>query len=250
MIRVESMCKHYGEHAAVRGLSFEVAQGETFALVGPNGAGKTTTLKCLLGLVRPTSGQILLGGEGMTPDCPETRRSMGYVPQKVEFPRSHTAKEVLSFFARLRGLGEAEVAEVVERTGVGTMLGRKAGELSGGMTQRLSLAQALLGRPAVLVLDEPTASLDPEATHEFRALVESLQAEGKTILLCSHLLAEVERVADRALVMVEGAAAATLTLRDAGSDSSIPRLDPGGTPASLEDRFLQAVRQSRVGRCA
>ena len=236
MIRVEGLCKHYGEHVAVRGLSFRVARGETVALVGPNGAGKTTTLKCLLGLVRPTSGTIQLGRGGFSPDQPETRRSMGYVPQKVEFPRSQDVGGVLRFFSRLKGLPESSVAEVVERTALGPIVKRLAGELSGGMTQRLSLAQALLGQPEVLVLDEPTASLDPEATHEFRELIQTLKLEGKTILLCSHLLSEVERVADRALVMVEGTAAATLSMKELGAGHSEP---------SLEERFLEAVRRSR-----
>jgi ABC-type multidrug transport system ATPase subunit len=242
VIHAEGLCKHYGRHAAVRGLSFEVRTGETFALVGPNGAGKTTTLKCLLGLARPSAGSIRLGPRGLPPWEPETRASIGYVPQRVDFPRSHTAGEVLRFFADLRGLGRAEVDDAVERTGIRALLPRRAGELSGGMTQRLGLAQALLGRPEILVLDEPTASLDPEATHEFRALIEELQLEGKTIVLCSHLLAEVERVAHRALVLVEGLAAATL---DLGRWPAPDARGNGGAPASLEERFLEAVRLGR-----
>ncbi len=208
MIRVERLRKRYGAVTALDGLSFEVARGETFALIGPNGAGKTTTLKCLLGLVRPDAGAIALGEEGRAPDDPLARRAMGYVPQRVEFPAGRTSADVLGFFAALRGLGRDAVDAALDRVGMRALAGRRASELSGGYVQRLSLAQALLGDPALLVLDEPTASLDPQATWEFRSLVLALKAQGKTIVLCSHLLAEVERLADRVLILVGGRRAA------------------------------------------
>jgi ABC-type multidrug transport system ATPase subunit len=204
MIRAEALTKTYGSLKAVDALSFEVAEGETFALIGPNGAGKTTTLRILLGLSRPDAGRIAIGRDGLAPGDPATRRDLGYVPQRVEFPHGRTVAEVLRFFADLRGLGGAEVERALRRARLDALAGRRASELSGGYTQRLSLAQALLADPALLVLDEPTASLDPEATWEFRSLVEQLQREGKTILLCSHLLSEVERIADRVLILVDG----------------------------------------------
>ena len=208
MIKVEGVSKRYGAIHAVRELSFEIEPGETFALIGPNGAGKTTTLKMLLGLVRPDAGRIALGPEGRAPHDPGARHELGYVPQRVEFTPGRTVAEVLEFFAALRGLPAAAVGPVLTRVGLEAHAKRRASELSGGYTQRLSLGQALLGDPAVLVLDEPTASLDPEATWEFRTLVEQLQREGRTVLLCSHLLGEVERIADRVLIMVEGRRAA------------------------------------------
>jgi ABC-type multidrug transport system ATPase subunit len=208
MVRAESLTKSYGAVRAVDGLSFEVEHGETFALIGPNGAGKTTTLRLLLGLSRPDRGRILLGPAGLEPHHPEARRDLGYVPQRVEFPPGRTVAEVLGFFAEIRGLDRTNVERALERVRLAPLAARRASELSGGYTQRLSLAQALLADPALLVLDEPTASLDPEATWEFRTLVEQLRREGKTILLCSHLLSEVERVADRVLILVEGRCAA------------------------------------------
>jgi len=208
MIRVRSLVKRYGAITAVDDLSFDVERGETFALVGPNGAGKTTTLKILLGLVRPDGGTIAIGEAGRAPSDPEARRGLGYVPQRVTFPAGRTVREVLAFYAALRGLADVAVDTALDRVGLGTLAGRRAQELSGGMTQRLSLAQALLGEPELLVLDEPTASLDPEATWEFRRLVEGLKREGRTIVLCSHLLGEVERVADRVLILVGGRSAA------------------------------------------
>ena len=193
---------------AVDRLSFEIEHGVTFALIGPDGAGKTTTLRLLLGLSRPDAGRILIGPGALEPHHPEARRDLGYVPQRVEFPPGRTVAEVLAFFAEIRGLDSAMVGAALERVLLTSLADRRASELSGGYTQRLSLAQALLADPALLVLDEPTASLDPEATWEFRTLVEQLRREGKTILLCSHLLSEVERVADRVLILVEGRRAA------------------------------------------
>jgi ABC-type multidrug transport system ATPase subunit len=214
VIRVQAVTKRYGPVVAVDDLSFEVEAGETFALIGPNGAGKTTTLKMLLGLARPDAGRIAVGRQALPPADPRARHDVGYVPQRVEFPPGRTVADVLGFFAELRELPREAVARALERVRLGSHAARRASELSGGYVQRLSLGQALLGDPALLVLDEPTASLDPEATWEFRSLVETLQREGKTILLCSHLLSEVERVADRVLILVDGRRAALERLGD------------------------------------
>jgi len=212
MIQVESLTKSYGPVAAVRDLSFTVARGETFALVGPNGAGKTTTLKVLLGLARPDRGRVTIGPDRLRPDDPRARHALGYVPQRVAFPPGRTVRDVLGFFAALRGLPNDAVDRALARVRLTDLAVRRASTLSGGYTQRLSLAQALLGEPALLVLDEPTASLDPEATWEFRTLVEQLRREGVTVVLSSHLLSEVERVADRVLILVDGRCAALESL--------------------------------------
>lgn len=253
MIHAAGLLKRYGPVVAVDHLSFTVNPGETFALVGPNGAGKTTTLRLLLGLARPDQGTITLGARRLPPHDPEARTDLGYVPQKVEFPRGRTVAEVLRFFADLRELDARAVDRALERVGLMEFAARRACDLSGGYTQRLSLGQALLADPSLLVLDEPTASLDPEATWEFRSLVERLRAEGKTILLCSHLLSEVERVADRVLILVDGrqaalermdelrarqARAARLALEDQnGAHLSVP---------TLEEVFLSVVRKEKV----
>jgi ABC-type multidrug transport system ATPase subunit len=247
MIHVESLRKRYGGVTAIDGLSFDVAAGETFALIGPNGAGKTTTLKCLLGLVRPDDGRIAIGPHSLAPSEPAARASLGYVPQRVEFPTGRTAAEVLGFFAALRGLPPAAVGEALARVGMGELAARRASELSGGYVQRLSLAQALLGDPSLLVLDEPTASLDPQATWEFRSLVLELKANGKTIVLCSHLLSEVERLADRVLILVGGRAAAVesmAALRERQLEATRRLLahDGDARVPTLEEAFLDAVR--------
>ena len=214
MIRVDRLTRRYGAVTAIDELSFEVRPGETFALIGPNGAGKTTTLKCLLGLVRPDHGSIALGREGLPPSDPRGREAIGYVPQRAQFAAGRTVLDVLRFVADLRGLPSTSVQRALSRVSMDDMARRRAEELSGGYAQRLSLATALLGDPELLVLDEPTASLDPQATHEFRTLVQDLQREGRTILLCSHLLPEVERIADRVLILVRGRCAALERLDD------------------------------------
>jgi ABC-type multidrug transport system ATPase subunit len=242
VIEVRGVSKRYGAVTAVRELSFHVARGETFALIGPNGAGKTTTLKMLLGLVRPDTGSIAIGPDRLPPTSPRARAQLGYVPQSVEFPPGRTVSEVLAFFSDLRGLPREAVRRALSRTGLEPLAARRASELSGGYTQRLSLAQALLGDPALLVLDEPTASLDPEATWEFRSLVQSLQKEGRTILLCSHLLAEVERVAHRVLILVDGRAEAVESLE------TLRKRQVELGRSTLEEAFLEVVRSSANGR--
>ncbi len=214
MIHVEHVTKRYGALTAVSDVSFTLDAGETFAIVGPNGAGKTTTLKMLLGLVQPDAGTIALGADKLPPRDPRARRTIGYVPQRADFPPARTVEDVLRFYADVRGLGPDAADRAMHTAGLADYRARRAGELSGGYTQRLALAQALLGDPSVLILDEPTASLDPEATWEFRSLIERLQEHDTTILLCSHLLGEVERIADRVMILVAGRSAAIERLSD------------------------------------
>jgi len=241
MIRVVDIRKKYGPIVAVDGLSFEVQPGETFALIGPNGAGKTTTLKMMLGLARPDRGSIAIGPDRLPPHDPRARERLGYVPQRVEFPPARTAIEILNYFAALRGLPAGAAARALERVGLTDVGPRRASDLSGGYAQRLSLAQALLGEPSLLVLDEPTASLDPEATWEFRSLVERLRREGTTILLCSHLLAEVERVADRVLILLHGRRAALESL------SALRERQMNATRLVIEFREDALVARDRLG---
>jgi Cu-processing system ATP-binding protein len=253
MIEARELRKRYGAVMAVKDLSFTIEPGETFALIGPNGAGKTTTLKIVLGLVRQDHGRVAIGPDRLSPGDARARHHLGYVPQQVEFPAGRTVGEVLATFSDLRGLPRTAVGRALERVGLAAHACRQASQLSGGYTQRLSLAQALLGDPSLLVLDEPTASLDPEATWEFRSLIEQLRREGVTILLCSHLLAEVERVADRVLILVEGTCAALesvgeLRARQASATRLAVEIQDGGAAEqaarALERQGLSFVRRS------
>ena len=208
MIQVEGIAKRYGNVTALAGVTFRVERGEILGVIGPNGAGKTTLLKILLGLVRPDTGRITVNGIDLGRDPRAVRRLIGYVPQRAVFEDTHTGWDALGWIARFRGVNTEAIAASATEAGVDHLLERRVGTLSGGQRQRLSLAASLLGDPPVLLLDEPTASLDPEATATFRRLVERLGDEGRTMLLCSHLLADVERLCDRVLVLLEGRVAA------------------------------------------
>jgi Cu-processing system ATP-binding protein len=206
MIRVEHLIKTFGEHAAVDDVSFEIERGETFALLGPNGSGKTTTLKCVAGLIKPSSGKILIDGFDMWKNPQQAQRRMSYLPQRVSFPDNLTAREVLEFYRRLRKLPPRRVDETLSGTrfDFNGFTDKAVGKFSGGMVQRLGLAVACLPDAPILLLDEPTASLDPEGAIRFREFLLSLKREGKTIVFTSHTLADVERLADRVAILVGG----------------------------------------------
>jgi len=204
MIRYAAFSKHYGRVVAVSGLDLEVRPGETLALIGPNGSGKSTTLKAALGLVRPTRGRVEVDGLDVSREGRRARGRVGYLPQGLSFPDGCSAREVMRYVARLRGYGGGEIEALLERVDLRGAADREAAQLSGGMKQRLGLALALLGAPGALVLDEPTAALDPTGSLAVRDLVREIAAEGKTVLLSSHDLGEVAALADRVAVFVAG----------------------------------------------
>ena len=204
MIRYEGFTKRYGGILAVDALDLEVRRGETVALVGPNGSGKTTSLKALVGLVRPSAGRVFAGGFDASLEGPAARTRLGYLPQRLSFPDGATARDTMRFFARLRGAQGSEAGPLLERVGLDAAADRPVDGFSGGMRQRLGLAIALLGRPVALVLDEPSAALDPSGALLVRDLIREIAAEGTTVLLSSHDLAEVAALADRIAIFVEG----------------------------------------------
>ena len=208
MIRFERFGKSYGEQVAARDVDLEVGDGEVVALLGPNGSGKTTCLKAAAGLILPTSGRVLV--DGLAADRPEARRSLSFLPQKVSFPEALTGREVVDFYRRLRRVPEHRSAEVLRFASLNGAAARTVGTYSGGMVQRLGLAVAALPDGPLLLLDEPTAALDPDGLSAFYELVERRRREGKTILFTSHHLGDVERLADRFAVLVGGRLVALL----------------------------------------
>jgi len=222
MIVYEKFTKQFGDVVAVRELDLHVREGETLALIGPNGSGKTTTLKAALGLVRPSGGRVLVAGADVVTNGRTARARLGYLPQRLSFPEGCTAREVMRLYARLRGADVAESEVLLERVGLLDDADRNADGFSGGMRQRLGLAIALLGRPRALVLDEPTAALDPSGSLLVRDLVESIRADGTTVLLSSHDLAEVEALADRVAVFIAGRLAALGTPADLARALGLP----------------------------
>ncbi len=204
IVQVENLTKRYGSFTAIDGVSFDVGRGQVFALLGPNGSGKTTTMKCLVGLNVATSGQIVVNGVDAIGSSNAARQHISYLPQRVVFPESLTAREILRFHARLRGLSNDVADEALEGARFNGSAHKPVGTFSGGMVQRLGLAVAALASAPVLLLDEPTASLDPEGVVRFRAFVREQRSRGTTVIFSTHLLSEVEQLADRVAVFVGG----------------------------------------------
>jgi ABC-2 type transport system ATP-binding protein len=196
--------KLYGDTAALRGVSFEVGDGELVGLLGPNGAGKSTLTKIACGLVRPTSGEVDVGGHPSR--SREARANLGYLAELFRFPGWMTADELLVLHQRLAASdgGSWERAELLALVGLADSAATRVEAMSKGMQQRLGIAQALVGRPRLLLLDEPTSALDPVGRGIVRTLLAELRNRGTTVLLNSHLLSEVERVCDRVAILNEG----------------------------------------------
>jgi ABC-type multidrug transport system ATPase subunit len=203
MIVVRGLTKRFGPVTAVEDLSFTVEAGEAVALWGPNGAGKSTVLHCLLGIVR-YDGTIELGGCDPHRHGKAARRLVGFVPQQIHLPEDFTVREVVDFFARLKGASPETIPGVLERLGLAAHAEKRVGTLSGGMKQRVALAVALLGDPPILLLDEPTASLDAQSRSDFLYLLGELKRSGKTLLFSSHRQDEILSLADRVLILEQG----------------------------------------------
>src|SRR5215472_2888874 len=204
MIEVRNLTKRFGAVTAIENVSFRVEPGETFALLGPNGSGKTTTLKCMVSLVSPTSGEVLINGINTARKPRESGKLFSYLPQRVAFPENVTAREVLEFYCRLRKLPIERVKAALDRAQFNGFADRLVSEFSGGMVQRLGVAVAFLPDAPLLVLDEPTISLDPEGAFHFREFIASQKREGKTMVFSSHVLSDVDRLADRVAILVGG----------------------------------------------
>jgi Cu-processing system ATP-binding protein len=205
MVSVENVVRHYGLVHAVDGVDLRVERGEVFGLIGHNGAGKSTLFRLMLGLERATSGRLTIddvpvSGRGFR----AVRRRIGYLPENVVLYDNLTGLETLRFFAKLKGVPASACVPALARVGLDHAGPRRVGEYSKGMRQRLGVAQALLGTPGLIFFDEPTTGLDPEAIRAFYALLGDLKAEGVTVILSSHSLAEIQERVDRVAMMVAG----------------------------------------------
>ncbi len=214
MIAYRAFSKTFGAQRAVDALTLDVPQGEVVALLGPNGSGKTTALKAAAGLVQASTGQVLLGAPPRSACEPAARRVLSYLPQRVGFPEALSAREVLEFYRALRGVAAARTDEMLRFATLNGAAARPVGTYSGGMLQRLGLAVALLPDAPLLLLDEPTAALDPEGLDAFYGLLASARQRGRTVLFSSHQLGDLERLADRFAVLVKGRLVALLAARE------------------------------------
>ena len=215
--------KHYGPIHAVDGVDLEVRSGELFGLIGHNGAGKSTMFKMMLGLIPLTAGEIRIDGAPVPgSDFRAVRRKVGYLPENVVLYDNLTGAETLDFFARLKGVSPAQNAALLERVGLMHAAKRRVREYSKGMRQRLGFAQALLGTPRILFLDEPTTGLDPEAIRGFYAILLQLKGEGVTMVITSHILAEIQERVDRLAIMAAGKVQATGTVQALREQMDLP----------------------------
>jgi len=239
MIRVRNLTKTFRQFQAIHSLSFDVHRGETFALLGPNGSGKSTTLKCIAGLTVPDSGEISVSGNDVWKSGCNARKLFSYLPQQISFPESLTAREVMEFYCDLRRIPVDRIEQLLTQSefDFDGFADRRIGEFSGGMTQRLGLAVACLPNAPLLMLDEPTVSLDPEGARQFRVFLQSMKAAGKTILFSSHLLADVETLADRVAILVEGKLVALRSATELKTELE---------NSSLEDVYIKYIHEHRT----
>ena len=210
MIQLQGLTKQFGAFVAVNNVSFEVVPGEILALIGPNGSGKSTIMKCIAGLIAPSHGEILVDGN---PVARQKRDWLSYLPQKVNFSENLTGREVISFYARLRKLAPEFSQRALALSNLNGFGNRSVSQYSAGMVQRLGIAVALMPETKVLVLDEPTASLDPDAVQQFGKFLTAARSRGQAIIVSSHALAEVEALADRVAILVRGRLVACESIR-------------------------------------
>lgn len=256
---------------ALNSLSLDVYKGEVFGLLGPNGSGKTTTLKLLLGLLFPTEGEVSILGKPAS-DVTKNER-IGYLPEESYLYRFLNAEETLDFYGRLFNMSPAERRDrsqkLIEQVGLSQARRRQLKEYSKGMTRRIGLAQALINDPDLILLDEPTSGLDPEGSRDMKVLIQKLKQEGKTVVMCSHLLADVQDVCDRIAILHGGELKVLGKVQDLLQDQGVTQIRTSRLPenvlqevqavlakhgaqdvkidhptTNLEDFFVKVVRES------
>jgi len=222
VVVADSLSKRYADKTVLSEVSLSLRPGESMALLGHNGAGKTTLLKLLLGVTRPSSGCARFLGHDPV-QMPTSRRvEWGYLPENVAFHASMTGREVLGFYARLKQDSKSRVVELLSRVGLGEAADRRVGTYSKGMRQRLGLAQALLGTPRVLFLDEPTTGLDPFLRRDLYSIAEERRRAGCAVLICTHTLAEVEERVGKIAILDQGRLVVSGTLEECRARAALP----------------------------
>ncbi|KGJ96640.1 ABC transporter ATP-binding protein [Colwellia psychrerythraea] len=243
--------KSYNDLDVLKSVTMQLNQGEVMGLFGHNGAGKTTIMKLILGVISPSRGKVEV--MGMAPDSKEawhSRSKVGYLPENVSFYEQLTGLEVLSYFTKLKGFtnkkAKKQAIDLLEQVGITHAMKRQVKTYSKGMRQRLGLAQAFIGEPKLLLLDEPTVGLDPIATRDFYKTVDQLKSNGSSVILCSHVLPGVEQHIDRAMILSTGQLLAMGTLAELRQQAALPvAIKPSGLNGSVANdnklnRFLTA----------
>ncbi len=254
MIEVQHLTKRYGPLTAVNDVSFKVERGEILGFLGPNGAGKTTTMRVLTGYMPATDGKALVAGHDVFEEPIAAKRQIGYLPETPPLYPDMTVREYLTFVAKIKGVPRAErtarIQRVMERTRIADVADRHCGKLSKGYRQRVGIAQAIVHNPAVLVLDEPTAGLDPKQIIETRQLIKELAGD-HTIILSTHILPEVSQTCQRVVIINKGRVVAedtpdNLTARLRGSETIYVQVD--GQPDPVEAALTRVAGVTRVTR--
>jgi ABC-2 type transport system ATP-binding protein len=258
MIKVEGLTKRYARNVAVDNISFQVEKGEIVGFLGPNGAGKTTTMRVLTCFLPPTSGSAEVAGFDVLQNPIEVKRRIGYLPETPPLYPEMEVIEYLQFVGRLKGVAKADllrrVDEVTEKCAIGDVSTKLIGKLSKGYRQRVGLAQAIIHNPDVLILDEPTAGLDPHQILETRDLIKELAKNGNhTIILSTHILPEVEQTCEKVIIIAKGKLVATdsvenLTSRLRGAETVAVEVIPKGTPADLQQIQQRLEKVAGVSR--
>jgi len=203
-IEVNSLTKIYDKVPVVNSLSFNVKKGEIFGFLGPNGAGKTTTIKSILGLIRTNSGGIKINGIDISTDGKKIKKNIGYLPERVAFYQNLTAVQNLNFYAEMKNVPRGECINLIMEMGLKESAHKKVGKFSHGMRQRLGMARAMLGNPSILILDEPTGGLDPRGVKLIREKIRELNKKGATVFVSSHILSEIQAIADQVGIINRG----------------------------------------------
>lgn len=244
MIRVERLCKSFDSLRAVDDVSFEVAEGEIFGLLGPNGAGKTTTINMICGVLKPDAGKVLIGGKDIWLQPKTVKRSFGVVPQEIAVYEDLTARDNLRFWGSLYRLSGAElrsrIDDALTRVGLADRADAKVKEFSGGMKRRLNLCMGLLHRPQVLLLDEPTVGIDPQARLNILEVVREVAASGTTILYTTHYMDEAQDLCDRIAIMDHG------KILTVGTLDELTKLAGEAEVLKLSGAFADAAARSRL----
>jgi len=246
LLSVEDLTYRYGERVAVDRVSLEVNCGEVFGLLGPNGAGKTTFISCLAGLLTPASGSLWFDGAAFTPRTrPEQRARLGLVPQETAVYDELTARENLDFFARLLGAADvdAAVGAGLQLAGLDGRADERVETYSGGMKRRLNLAVALLHRPALTLLDEPTVGVDPQSRHHLFSNIEELRRQGHAMVYTSHSMDEVQRLCDRVAILDRGRLVGCGTPDELAVRAGVPGADLERTFLELTGRSLRDAEE-------
>ena len=234
---------------AVNEIDFTVKEGEVVGLLGPNGSGKSTTVKMILGLLYPTAGQLTVLGKA--PRAVETKKAIGYLPEESYLYKYLTAEETLDFFGSLFNLSRAErknrIDQLLDMVGLAHARHRRVGEFSKGMARRIGLAQAMINDPSLLIFDEPTSGLDPLGCREVKDLIMELKKRGKTVLITSHLLSDVEDICDRVVILYGGKVRAQGSLNDLLTVSDSTRIVTPALSKDATEKVLAVLRENLQG---